>query len=331
MSELTPARVVTFGELLLRLSPPAGEALGESGQLSANFGGAEANVAVGLAHLGVPVTYVTALPAAPNPLAAAARAALAAEGVELHAFEVKDSRLGLFFVDLGHDSRPPLTLYDRKHSAFAGVTPSNFPWLELLPGAGWFHCTGITPALGSGPAAALHAAVQTARYLQVPVSVDLNYRPALWGNRDPRELVVPLAEKADLLIANEDSLRAMVGLDTADPRRVAQLSGARRVAVTRRVVDPGGVHEWSASYYDGHALREVSSDVYRIRAVDRVGSGDSFSAALLFGIREGHPPDVALHRAVVAGAHKLFVPGDWNRMGVEQLVRLAATPDPSWS
>ena len=331
MSELTPGRVVTFGELLLRLSPAAGEAILEAPRLSTNFGGAEANVAVGLAHLGVPVTYVTALPSAPNPLAAAARAALAAEGVELHAFEVKDSRLGLFFVDLGHDSRPPVTLYDRKHSAFAGVTPSNFPWLELLPGAGWFHCTGITPALGSGPAAALHSAVKTARYLQVPVSVDLNYRPALWGDRNPRELVVPLAQDADLLIANEDSLRAMVGLDPTDPRRVAELSGARRVALTRRVVLPGNLHEWSATLFDSATGTLAESKRYTVPAVDRVGSGDAFAAALLAALLWEQPLERALELAVVAGAYKLGLAGDWNRISREALEGMAAQPDPAWS
>lgn len=331
MSERTPGGVVTFGELLLRLSPPAGEAILESGQLSANFGGAEANVAVSLAHLGVPVTYVTALPPAPNPLSAAAGAALAAEGVGVHAVELKDTRLGLFFVDLGDEARPPLTLYDRKHSAFAGIVPGNVPWLELLPGAGWFHCTGITPALGSGPAAALHAAVQAARYLGVPISLDLNYRPALWGDRDPRELVVPLARNADLLIASEDALRAMVGLDGTDPRRVAELSGARRVAVTRRVVLPGNAHAWSARLFDRESDTLAESRRYTVPAVDRVGSGDAFAAALLSRLLRNDPPEQALELAVVAGAHKLGVPGDWSRLRSEELERLLEEPLPSWT
>ncbi len=330
MSELP--QVVTFGELLLRLSPPGSEPLLQSPGFRVNFGGAEANVAVSLAHLGVPVRYVTALPA--NPLGGAGLDALQGEGVEVRALEVRNSRLGLFFVDLGTQNRPPATIYDRAHSAFTSLAASSFPWLELLAGAGWFHCTGITPALGDGPAAALKAAVGAARYHRMPVSLDLNYRPALWTGRNPRELMVPLAQDADLLIANQTSLAAMLGLANDDARKVAEVSGAKRVAITRRDVEAGS-HEWSAKLYDAASGTLHASKVYRVRAVDRVGAGDCFAAALisrLLQVKEGGCSlEHALEFAVAASAHKLTVPGDWSRLDSEGVERLLQQVDPAWS
>lgn len=326
-------RVVTFGELLLRLSPPPGEALLQSPHFTANFGGAESNVAVSLAHLGVAVSYVTALP--DNPLGRAAVAALRAEGVEVRAMQIPGSRLGLYFVDLGSDSPPrePSTVYDRAHSAFAGISASSFPWAELLADAHWFHCSGITPALGGGPAEALDAALAAARTLGVRVSLDLNYRPALWGARggDPRRVMTPLAQGVDLLIGNAASLRAMLGLDSDGAGQVAEATGARRVAVTRRVVLPEHIHEWSATLYDSATQREATSRVLRVRAVDRVGGGDSFAAALIASLLEQRPHEQALAFAVTASAHKLGVPGDWNRIDSARVERLLASPDPAWS
>jgi 2-dehydro-3-deoxygluconokinase len=326
---MSTPRIVTFGELLLRLSPPGQEALLESGLLRANWGGAEANLAVALAHLGVAATYVTALPH--NPLALRAQAALRAEGVQLHAAEIADSRLGLFFVDLGTDSRPANTTYDRGGSAFAQVSGTSFDWPGILAGAAWFHGTGITPALGSGPLEALGRAMETARKLAVPVSLDLNYRPPLWAGRDPTPLIAPISRGVDLLIANSSSLPAMLGLDTDDPRVVAERTGARRVVLTRREVLAGNTHRWSATLYDSMSRGLAASKVYQVRAVDRVGAGDCFAAALIFCLIEDRPLEQALEFAVVAAAHKLRVPGDWSRLTPEQVERLLAAPDPAWS
>ena len=323
-----PPRVVTFGELLLRLTPPRREPLLHSAELRANFGGAEANVAVSLAHLGHPVSYVTALP--DNALGGLALAALRAEGVEVRSREIRGSRLGLFFVDLGTDERPAATTYDRAHSAFSQVNASSFAWLELLSGVAWFHCTGITPALGSGPAGALGAAVSTARYLQVPVSVDLNYRPALWSG-DPGPSIAPLAQGADLLIGSQSAFAAMLGLDSGELSRIALATGAQRVALTRREVEPGNRHRWSASLYDVASDTLHDSTVYRVPAVDRVGGGDSFAAALLSQLLRHDPLERALALAVLAGAHKLGVSGDWSRLDSPSLERLLEEPDPAWS
>ena len=326
---MTTPRIVTFGELLLRLSPPGQEALLESGVLRANFGGAEANLAVALTHLGVSATYVTALPH--NPLAARAQAALRAEGVQLHAAEIPDSRLGLFFVDLGTDSRPANTTYDRAGSAFTQVSGTTFDWPGILAGAAWFHGTGITPALGSGPVEALGQAMETARKLAIPVSLDLNYRPPLWAGRNPRPLMMRLVNHVELLIANSGSLAAMLDLDTDDPQVVAERTGARRVALTRREVLPGSTHRWSATLYDSKSRGLAASKVYQVRAVDRVGAGDCFAAALIFRLLEDRPIEHALEFAVVAAAHKLRVPGDWSRLTPEKVERLLTAPDPAWS
>ena len=321
--------VVTFGELLLRLSPPDHAGLLESGGFRANWGGAEANVAVSLAHLGVPVRYVTALP--DNPLGHAALAALRTEGVEVEAQLVPGGRLGLFFVDLGHDARPPATVYDRAHSAFSGIGGTSFDWRRLLSGARWLHLTGITPALGNGPASALHAAVAAARSLTLPVSLDLNYRPALWGDRDPKPSIAPLLASTELLIANQASLSAMLGQESEDPREVAETTGVPRVALTRRELLPGGVHRWSAALYDRPNNALETSRVRQVRAVDRVGGGDSFAAALIAQLLARRPPGQALEFAVAASAHKLTVPGDWSRLSAAEVEQLLKSPDPAWS
>src|SRR5881396_1128580 len=177
-------RVVTFGELLLRLSPPDEERLLASPELRTFWGGAEANVAVGLSHLGVRCDYVTRVPA--NPIGDAGIDALRHEGVGTEWIQRGGERMGLYFVEPGRDLRTMRVVYDRAGSAFARLDPASLDWSAVLAGAEHFHASGITPALGERPAAALADAVACARAQGTPVSLDLNYRAALWGGRDPR-------------------------------------------------------------------------------------------------------------------------------------------------
>jgi len=324
-------RVVTFGEMLLRLSPPGEERLFESPELRTFFGGAEANVAVALTHLGFVAEYVTRLPE--GSLGDAALDALRREGVRTDSIVRAGggSRLGLYFVEPGADLRAMRVMYDRAGSAFAQITPDEIDWTRVLADASWFHATGITPALGDGPAAALSHAIATARSAHVPVSLDLNYREALWRSRlgggDPREVMEPLARQADVLIGNRDAVRALLGVESeGDPLgpRLAERYGGRTVLITQRDILGPREHAWSATLYDAATRAIARSRRHVVQVVDRVGGGDSCAAGLIAALLGGQAPAEALEFAVAAGALKLTVAGDFGRAtreDVEQRVR----------
>jgi len=316
-------RVVAFGELLLRLSPPGEQRLFESPELHTFFGGAEANVAVALSHLGVEADYVTRLPE--GPLGDAALDALRREGVGTASILRGGARLGLYFVEPGADLRTMRVVYDRTGSAFAQIDPGAIDWTRVLAGAGWFHSTGITPALGDGPAAALARAIACARAEHVPVSLDLNYREALWRGRDPRGLVEPLARQADVLIGNREAVRALLGVeapgDALGPL-LAERYGSRTVAITEREILGAREHAWSATLYDAATRALARSRRHVVRVVDRVGGGDSFAAGLIAALLDKQVPAAALEFAVATGALKLAVPGDFGRATAEEVERL---------
>lgn len=325
-------KVVTFGELLLRLSPPGEERLFASSELVTFFGGAEANVAVALRHLGVPCDYVTRVP--DNPIGAAGIAALQREGVGTDWIARGGDRLGIYYVEPGADLRTMRVVYDRAGSSFARIEPRSIDWPRVLAGATWLHASGITPALGERPAAALAAAIVCAHDRGTPVSFDLNYREALWRDRDPRPFIEPLVTRADLLIGNPTALRAMLGVDADDgslatperardlAQRLARRTGARRVALTRREILGPREHGWSAVLYDADERSFAQSRRHHVHVVDRVGGGDSFAAALIAKLLSGDTLAEALEFAVTASALKLTVPGDFSRVSVAQVEEL---------
>ena len=320
-------RAVTFGELMLRLSPPGPERLFQSPELRTGFGGCEANVAVGLAHLGVRAEYVTRLP--DNAIGHAALHALQAEGVGTGSVALggASERMGIYFVEPGADIRASRVVYDRAGSAFAAITPQTVDWAKAVRGAAWFHGSGITPALGEGPRASLTAAITAARAGGVRISLDLNYRPALWQGREPRAVIEPLVKGTDLLIGNRDAVRIMLGIEAPDDslvQRLAERYGCRYVALTRREVLSASEHGWSATLYDASSGGVWPSRRYQVRVVDRVGGGDSFAAGLIAALAAERDPADAVQFAAAAGALKLTIPGDWNRatpQEIEQLVR----------
>lgn len=329
-------RVVTFGEVLLRLSPPhPHERLFQSPLLRTWFGGSEANVAAGLAQLGTRVDHVSRVPA--HAIGDAALAALRADGVGVAHVARGGTRLGAYFVESGADLRPLRTVYDRAGSAFAELEPGHLDWDAVLAGAAWFHVSGIIPALGDGPMRALHAALAAARAHDVPVSVDLNWRPALWQDRDPRPVMVPIAAAARLLIANPGAIAIMLGERTAgtppEPpdalrdtaARLCARFGCAEVALTQRDVRSAHVHAWTAHFYDTASGVLHSADRYDVQVVDRVGGGDSFVAALLHARFAGRGPGEAVRFAAAASALKLTIPGDINRVSVEEVDQLLAT------
>lgn len=318
-------RVVSFGELMLRLSPPGQERLFQSPQLRTYFGGSEANVAVSLAHLGVRSDYVTRLPS--NAVGDAAVSALRAEGVGVRGVLRGGDRMGIYFVESGADLRALRVVYDRAGSSFSQIEPDEVDWESLLHGAAWLHLSGITSALSEGAARASQQAADAARTLGVRVSVDLNYRPALWQGRDPIPTIRPLVQGCSVLIGNPGAVAAMLGIETEGDdalldtaRRVSAELGAGMVALTRREVISASEHGWSAALYDRGELH--LSRRHQVRVVDRVGGGDSFAAALIYALLDGREAREGLEFAVAASALKLTIPGDFNRVSVDEVERI---------
>lgn len=322
-------RVVSFGELMMRLSPPGSERLFQSPQLRTFFGGSEANVAASLAHLGVRSDYVTRLPA--NAVGDAALAALRSEGVRTNNVLRGGDRLGIYFVESGADLRALRVVYDRANSGFATMAADALDWEMILHGADWFHVSGITPALGAGPSAAALRAVDVARHMGVRVSVDLNYRPALWTGRDPAPVTRELVRGCDVMIGNPGAVAAMLGVRAGEPgnesdgvlraaaEAVSAELGCKAVALTRREVVSASEHGWSTALYTSGTGELHASRRYQVQVVDRVGGGDSFAAALIYATLDGRPAARALEFATAASALKLTIPGDFNRVSVDEV------------
>ena len=331
-------RVVTFGEIMLRLSPPGFERLFQSPLLSATFGGGEANVAVSLAHFGLESRYVTRLPG--HAVGEAALRALRAEGVDVTHVLRGGDRLGIYFAETGASQRPSTVIYDRAGSSIAGIGPGMVDWARVMDGADWLHVTGITPALGASAAATTVEALAAARSAGATVSMDLNFRKKLWSEAQAQATIRPMMASVDVVIANEDDIQSVLGFEVpgADPltgqvqagayeavaRRVASELGPSRIAITLRESHSASDNGWSAVLWDGPANAYVRSQRYDLRLVDRIGGGDSFAAGLIYGLMTGRASDAALRFAVAASALKHTVPGDFNRVTVDEVDRLAA-------
>ncbi len=331
------ARVVTFGELMLRLSPPGFERLFQSPMLSATFGGGEANVAVSLAHFGLDSHYVTRLPS--HAIGDAAIRALRAEGVVTEAVVRGGSRIGIYFAETGASQRASTVIYDRAHSSISEITADAVDWNRVMNGAQWFHVTGITPALGEKAAAATQAAVSAARRAGARVSVDLNYRKKLWTEAQAQATMRPLMREVDVVIANEEDLQSVLGvhvsgtdvvggsLDIAGYReaaaRVTAEFGPTIVAITLRESLSASDNGWSGVLWDGSAGVLHQSQRYVVRLVDRIGGGDSFAAGLIYALTTGRSAAEALRFAVAASALKQTIPGDFNRVSVAEVDALA--------
>lgn len=327
--------VVTFGEVLLRLSPPGRQPLFQSPELRTYWGGAEANVAVGLAHLGTASRHVTVLPN--GAIGDAAESALRAEGVDTSHVVRRGDRMGLYFVEPGTDIRPLRVVYDRADSAFAQQQGHEFAWPSILTNARWLHLTGISAALGDGPLRSVHAAIDAATALGVPISLDLNFRPALWAGRDPSEIMQALAARASLLIANPGAIEVMLGIRTAGSapesadavRKTIDVLhatfGATRIAITQREVFSASRHAWQACLWESSTGAVSHGGRHTVDVVDRAGGGDAFVAGLLHSLLAGAGAADAVRFATAAGALKLTIPGDMNRARVSDVESLVAS------
>lgn len=331
-------RTVCFGEIMLRLSPPGFERLFQSPALGATFGGGEANVAVSLAHFGVDSRYVTRLPQ--HAIGEAALRALRAEGVNVDHVQRGGSRLGIYFAESGASQRPSEVIYDRAHSAISEIAPGSVPWAEVLAGVDWLHWTGITPALSAQAAAVTAEAIAEARRRGTRVSVDLNFRKKLWSEAQAQSTMRSLVEGADIIIANEEDLQSVLGVAVANTdvtrgtidveayraaaETVARQFTAARVAITLRESLSASDNGWSAVMFDAAAGTFHHSQRYAVRIVDRIGGGDSFAAGLIFGLGQRWSAEPALRFAVAASALKQTIPGDFNRVSVADVERLAS-------
>ena len=331
------AKVVTFGEIMLRLSPPGFERLFQSPVLSATFGGGEANVAISLAHFGLDSYYVTRLP--PHAVGDAVVRCLRAEGVRTDFIVRGGERLGIYFAETGASQRASTVIYDRAHSSAAGLTRDMIDWSPVFQGASWLHLTGITPALGQAVAVCTSDAMAAAKAAGVTVSLDLNFRRKLWSEAEARATMRPLMKGVDVVIANEEDIQAVLGIevpgvDVASGRlnpdayrasavRVSEEFGARLVAITLRESVSASDNGWSAVLWDASSGTFVSGPRYDVRVVDRIGGGDSFSGGLIYGLLTGRSPEASLRFAVAASALKQTIPGDFNRVTVAEVDRLA--------
>lgn len=336
-------RVVTLGEIMLRLSSPGHERLFQSPHLQASFGGGEANVAVSLARFGIEAALVSALPE--GPIGEAAIAELRRHGVDTSQIVRTGDRVGIYFLEAGADDRPSLVVYDRTDSAISQAEPGSFDWDAVFQGADWFHVSGITPALSQSAADLCFHAVSAARAHGATVSCDYNFRGKLWtyGPRAP-EVMRELVRQVDVGIANEEDCQLSLGIVLqADPgpddpvpnalnlehyRRLGakvleEFPNLRCQAITLRTSHSASHNEWSACL----ATRQefLTGPRYDLAHItDRVGAGDSFAAGLIYGLLTGSSDQQALDFAVAASALKHTVPGDFNLVTLEEVRRLAA-------
>jgi 2-dehydro-3-deoxygluconokinase len=331
-------KIVTFGEIMLRLKSPGHERLFQSASLEAQFGGGEANVATSLALFGMRPVFVSAL--SRDAIGEGALRTLRGHGVDVSRVRLTAGRTGIYFLETGADQRPSTVVYDRAGSAASQMQPGDFQWDEIFQGADWFHFTGITPALSRSAADACLEAAKAARAAGAKVSIDLNFRKKLWnyGVKAP-EVMRGLVALADVLIANEEDIQLGLGLkaeveaggsgmatsayQALAARTKAEFPNLRVVGITLRESLSADRNGWSA-VLDGQQGFRCSRKYALNDIVDRVGGGDSFAAGLIFGLLEYDDEAKALEFAVAASALKHSIPGDLNLVSREEVERLAA-------
>lgn len=328
-------RIVTFGEIMLRLSPPGYLRFGQADSFDVTYGGGEANVAVSLANYGENVAFVTKLP--DNPIGKAAVASLRQHGVSIENIAWGGDRIGIYFLEKGASQRPSKVVYDRKSSAIAQVEPPDFNWGKIFEGVQWFHFTGITPALGPKIADICKTACIEAKKAGAKISCDLNYRKKLWNSTEAKTVMSELMKYVDVCIANEEDAEKVFGIKAINnsiiggelnrqgyesvAKELAETFDFEKVAITLRESISASDNYWSAMIYDGKEC--YFSKKYHIHIVDRVGGGDSFGGGLIYGLLNKTDVQEALEFAVAASCLKHTVEGDFNEVTLEEVEALA--------
>ena len=322
--------VVTFGEIMLRLTPPGRLRFSQAPHFEITFGGAEANVAVAIAQLGGSADYVTKLPE--NEIAQRAIDELRGLRVGVDKIVRGGDRMGVYFLEHGASQRAGKVVYDRAHSAIADAAPDEFSWSDIFRGATWFHWSGITPALSKSAAETIRQAVAAAKAMGLQISFDVNYRAKLWS--DPRqagEVLAPLMAGVELCVTSLEEACSVFGIETSGEgshcaaEAAAALCakfGFRTVALTQRQGDTADTTAWGAALFqEGHGHISTRHEIVN---VDRVGAGDSFTGALIFALQRGDAPQKAVDFAVAASTLKHTIPGDYARLALAEVEALAA-------
>ena len=329
-----PQKVVTLGEIMMRLSTPGFERFVQNNHFDVTYGGGEANVAVALANYGLDGVFVTKVP--DNALGQAAINHIRRFGVDTRFIARGGNRLGIYFLETGASMRASQVIYDRAGASIADVAISEFDFDKIFNGASWFHTTGITPALSDKAAALTEAALQAAKARGITTSIDLNYRKKLWSKEKAREVMTRLCRYVDVCIGNEEDADTTLGFKAEGTditkgelnlegyknvfEQMKEKFGFKYIASTLRESHSASDNGWSALVYDGHEFYHTKQ--YEVRIVDRVGSGDSFASGFIYGLVTGLPMQEAAEFGVAASALKHTIPGDLNHATLQEVREL---------
>ena len=328
-------KVVTLGEIMLRLSTPGNTRFVQSDSFDVVYGGGEANVAVSCANYGHEAYFVTKLPK--HEIGQSAVNALRKYGVKTDFITRGGDRVGIYYLETGASMRPSKVIYDRAHSAIQEADPSEFDWDAIFDGADWFHFTGITPALGDNVAEICLEACKAAKAKGITVSCDLNYRNKLWSKEKAGQVMGELCKYVDVCISNEEDANDVFGiksegtevtageLNKAGYKEVAQKLtdrfGFKKVAITLRTSISANDNKWAAMLYENG--ESYFSKEYLMHIVDRVGGGDSFGGGLIYACLNDYAPQDTIEFAVAASCLKHSIEGDFNQVSVSEVQKLA--------
>lgn len=328
-------RVVTFGELMLRLAPENYLRFVQSDRLEATFGGAEANVAVSLANFGVDACFVTKLPT--HEIGQSAVNSLRKFGVDTSKIVRGGDRVGIYYCEKGASQRPSKVIYDRKYSSIATASEDDFDWDDVFSGVDWFHFTGITPALSDDMAKITLEAVKAAKDNGLTVSCDLNFRKKLWTSEKACAVMSDVLKHVDVCIANEEDAKDVFGIEAENTdinsgkldeegyvsvaKQLTDRFGFKAVAITLRESLSASDNNWSGMLYV--ANRPFFAKKYRMHIVDRVGGGDSFGAGLIYALLSDFGAQDAIEFAVAASCLKHSIEGDYNMVTKDEVLALA--------
>ena len=329
-------KIITFGELMLRLSPPGYERIHQCNEFTVFFGGAESNVAVSLANYGLDAAFVSKLPT--NLIGESAMGSLRWFGVDTSLVTRGGDRLGIYYCEKGASVRPSKVEYDRKHSAIADAKLEDFDWDKIFADAKWLHWTGITPAISDSAAEITLAACKAAKEKGITVSCDLNYRKNLWSRDKAGEVMAKLVPYVDVLIANEEDAADVFGIHAAESdveggklstegyksvaKQLVERFGLSMVGITLRESISASDNNWSGMLYDAKADSFHFSKKYSLHLVDRVGGGDSFGSGLIYGLSTGKDAQTSVEFAVAASALKQTIEGDYNFVSLKEVESL---------
>lgn len=329
-------KILSFGEILLRLGSPGYTRLFQKDSLDASFCGGEANVAASLAILGLDSAFITKLPM--NDVGTAAANSLRYFGVDTSKIVYGDGRMGLYYLEKGASQRPSKVIYDRSYSAIALAKENDFNWEEIFKDVDWFHWTGINPALSDNVAQICFEACKKAKEKGITISCDLNYRKNLWTTEKAQQVMKQLLPYVDVCVANEEDADKVLGIKADNSsvesgvlnregyktvaKKICDIYGCKYVAVTLRQSHSASRNGWEAMLYNGVTQKAYFSREYDIQLVDRVGGGDSFTAGIIYGIVTNKEDDAIIEFATAASCLKQTIEGDYNRTTVAEVENL---------